>query len=325
MKLRKSLSALLGISLLALFVLFVPNTASAAGTDILGVHRGSGTPERITEYEKWLGKPVSYNVDFVGRAPANSTNPWSKIDNPAWWCNQSKKVSAKLVLSTAMLPTTNFTLAAGAKGAYNSHWQKFGNVMVNSGCATAIIRLGWEFNGKFFPWAAGGKEASYAAYWRQIVDTLRKVPGQQFLFDWCPLAGNTNANVEAAYPGDNYVDIIGLDAYDTATAALASAAPAKRWEHQLNRPYGLNWHAKFSATHNKPMSFPEWGLTVRVKDNLGGGDNPSYITKSWEWITSHRFAYASYFEYDANDANHRLMTTQFPKSSAEFLRVVNAS
>lgn len=325
MKLRKSLSALLGIALLALFVLFVPNKVSAASTDILGVHRGSGVPEKITEYENWLGKPVSYNVDFIGRPAANTTNPWSKIDNPAWWCNQSKKVSAKLVLSTGMLPSNSFTLAEGAKGTYNSHWQKFGKSMVNAGCASAVIRLGWEFNGKFYPWAAGGKESAFVAYWRQIVDTLRKVPGQQFLFDWTPLAGNTNANVEAAYPGDNYVDIIGLDAYDTAPSTLATATPAKRWEHQLNRPYGLNWQAKFSAAHNKPMSFPEWGLTVRPKDSLGGGDNPYYITKMWEWINSHRFVYAAYFEYDANDASHRLMTTQFPKSSAEFRRLVNAS
>ena len=72
------------------------------------------------------------------------------------------------------------------------------------------------------------------------------------------------------------------------------------------------------------MSFPEWGITVRFKDKLGGGDNPNYITQSWKWITSHNFAYAAYFEVDANDASHRLMTTQFPNASAEYKRLVNA-
>ncbi len=43
--------------------------------------------------------------------------------------------------------------------------------MVSKGCTDTTLRLGWEFNGTFFPWAAGGKEASFAAYWREIVDT----------------------------------------------------------------------------------------------------------------------------------------------------------
>lgn len=322
MKPRKTLSALLTASLIALIALFTPSTASAQTAGTLGVFRGSGMPDQVAAYEKWLGKPMDYTVDFVGRAAAGATNPWSKIDNPAWWCNRWKASSSQLSLSTAMLPTTAFTLAAGAKGSYNSHWEKFGRSMVANGCGDAILRLGWEFNGKFFPWAAGGKEASYAAYWRQIVDTLRKIPGQSFRFDWCPLAGVANANVQAAYPGDNYVDIIGLDAYDTSTVSVSD--PARRWDNQLNRAYGLNWHANFAGAHNKPMSFPEWGITVRFKDKLGGGDNPNYITQSWKWIKEHNFVYAAYFEVDANDASHRLMTTQFPKASAEYKRLVNA-
>ena len=321
MKPRKTLSALLTASLIALIALFTPSTASAQTSNTLGVFRGSGMPKEVAAYEKWLGEPVGYAVDFVGRAAAGATNPWSKIDNPSWWCNQWKNSPYKLSLSAAMLPTTGFTLEAGAKGSYNSHWQKFGQSMVANGCSKAILRLGWEFNGKFFPWAAGGKEASYAAYWRQIVDTLRKVPGQAFLFDWCPLAGVNNAKVEAAYPGDNYVDIIGLDAYDTSTVSVST--PEKRWENQLTRVYGLNWHANFARSHNKPMSFPEWGLTVRFKDSIGGGDDPNYITQSWRWIQSHNFAYAAYFEVDANNADHRLMTPQFPKSSAEYRKLVN--
>ncbi|MGK2956940.1 MAG: glycoside hydrolase family 26 protein [Acidimicrobiales bacterium] len=322
MKFKKTLSSLLTFTLIALIALFAPSTASAATDSTLGVHRGSGAPDQVAEYQKWIGKPVSYTLDFVGRTPVGSANSWGKIDSPAWWCNQWKGSSAKLVLSTAMLPNTGFSLAEGAKGAYNSHWEKFGQSMVSNGCENIILRLGWEFNGKFYPWAAGGKEASFAAYWRQIVDTLRKVPGQAFLFDWCPLAGNGNANVEAAYPGDEYVDIIGLDAYDTSTVSVSD--PAKRWNNQLNRKYGLNWQANFAKAHNKPMSFPEWGLTVRPNDKLGGGDNPNYIAKSWNWINTHNFMYAAYFEVDAKDASHRLMTSQFPKSSAKYRQLVSA-
>lgn len=321
MNIRGLLSITLATVLLSPTVSLASTEAADQAVDKIGVFRGSGKPDQVAEYEKWLGKPMNYVVDFVGRTSANSTNPWTKIDNPAWWCNQWKGRSSTLVLSTAMLPNKNFTLTAGARGEYNDHWQKFGKTLVDRGCQDAILRLGWEFNGKFYPWVAGGKEASFAAYWRQIVDTLRKVPNQQFLFDWCPLAGVKNANVEAAWPGTNYVDIIGLDAYDTTTTQDMND-PAKRWANQLSRPYGLNWLASFAESQRKPMSFPEWGVTNRPNDNLGGGDNPSYITNMWQWINTHNVKYTTYFEDDTPVANHRLMTTEFPKASAEYRRLV---
>ena len=189
------------------------------------------------------------------------------------------------------------------------------------GCEDTILRLGWEFNGKFYPWAAGGKEADFAAYWRRIVSTLlRPFPTSGSCSTGRRLAGNTNADVEAAYPGDAYVDIIGLDAYDTSTVSVSNLQA--RWNDQVTRRYGLAWHRGFAQAHGKPMSFAEWGLTVRPKDNLGGGDNPFYIAQMLDWISSNDVLYAAYFEVDASDASHRLMTSQFPLASAAFRTLV---
>lgn len=304
-------------------VIFLLNTSAAPAnaTEKMGVHRGSEYPDKVAEYEQWLGRPVTYTVDFIGKSnPVD--DPWRNIDNPASRCTAWEPTKFKLSLSTGMIPSSSQTLAAGARGDYNSHWKKFGETMVARGCGDIILRLGWEFNGKFYNWAAGGNEANFAAYWRQIVNTLRSVPGQSFKFDWCPLAGNTNANVEAAYPGDAYVDIIGLDAYDTSSVSVSEKE--KRWDNQVNRTYGLKWQKDFAIAHGKQVSFPEWGLTVRPNDNLGGGDNPYYIQKMFDWMNAlpssggGSLAYHSYFEVDAQDATHRLMVGQFPNATEVF-------
>lgn len=293
--------------------------AEEAPSGKLGVFRGSGKPGEVADYESWLGRTMDYTVDFVGQAPLNSSEPWSGIDNPAWVCNQWQRRPSTLVLSAAMLPNTNFSLAAGAKGAYDDHWQAFGQTLVERGCEDAEIRLGWEFNGRFYPWAAGGREDSFVAYWRRIVDILRAVPNGRFRINWCPLAGQQGADVEAAWPGAEYVDVIGLDAYDTAKESMSD--PSKRWDFQLSRPYGLNWVTTFAEQQGKPVSIPEWGVTVRRNDGIGGGDNPTYIKHMWEWMKRNNILYSSYFEVDAADADHRLMTKQFPKASAEFRRL----
>jgi hypothetical protein len=319
---KHALSVLVATLIVSASAIAVAGTGSSDPPSRLGVFRGSGQPGQVGGYEDWLGTSVGYAVDFVGGMPVGSDDPWAKIDDPGWWCRQWASQPWRLVLSTAMLPNTDFTLADGARGAYDNHWRNFGQRLVSAGCPDAIVRLGWEFNGRFYPWAAGGKEAQFAAYWRRIVNVLRSVDGEQFLFDWCPLAGNTNADVAAAYPGDAYVDIIGIDSYDT--SKVSASNPSARWSDTVNRPYGLAWQVDFAKAHGKRMSLPEWGISERASDDLGGGDNPYYIARMWEWFNAKGYLYAAYFEVDAKDASHRLMTTQFPDASAELRRLVKS-
>ena len=176
----------LALAVLAIVLLELAGTATAGAAAMphgrLGVFRGSGRADLVGEYEAWVGRSVGYTVDFVGKS-SSSTAPWAKIDDPSWWCRQWRGRSSQLVLSTAMLPNSSFTLAAGAQGAYDDHWRSFAQTLVREGCPSAIRRLGWEFNGKCYPWAAGGKEATFAAYWRRIVEVIRTVPGQAFTYD----------------------------------------------------------------------------------------------------------------------------------------------
>jgi hypothetical protein len=286
--------------------------SSLQSTSVLGVHRGS-QPAEVAEYEAWLGSPVPYALEFLGRG-AN----WDAIANPSWVARRWNGSGRTVVFSVAMLPNTQHTLARGAAGAYDQYWRSFARTFVAAGRGDAILRLGWEFNGKFYPWAAGGKEDAFAAYWRRIVGVMATVPGTAFQYDWTPLAGNTNANLERAYPGDAYVDFIGLDAYDTTGVTSSREA---RWANIRDRRYGLAWHRDFAAAHGKPMTFPEWGLSIRTQDGLGGGDNAHYIEQMHQWITTNDVAYAMYFEVSAKDAEHRLMTDVLPQGSAAFLRL----
>jgi hypothetical protein len=278
----------------------------------LGVYRGSN-PDEVERYEDWIGTEIPYVLEFWGR-----DDDWGKIDDPRWVIDLWIPTGRTVVYSIAMLPNDRFTLEDGAAGAYDAHWRRFAEAFAERGETDAILRIGWEFNGDFYPWAAGGKEDLFVDYWRRIVDVLRSVPGTNFQFDWSPLGGNRGADVERAYPGDEYVDFIGLDAYDNSPV---NTSPEDRWLDIRDREYGLAWHSDFATTHGKRMTFPEWGLTVREQDSLGGGDNPYYIEQMHDWIHSHDVAYAMYFEYDARDASHRLMTTDLPEGGEAFLRL----
>ncbi len=71
------------------------------------------------------------------------------------------------------------SLAQGAAGAYNLYYITLAQNLVAQGLSTAYLRLGWEFDGSWSTWAAtsSSAEASFAAYFRQIVSAMRAVSG----------------------------------------------------------------------------------------------------------------------------------------------------
>ncbi len=286
------------------------SAAPASAEAKFGVYRGGGNTAGVAEFEAWAGRPVDVAVDFLAQGS------WTDISRPTWWASRWGATRYQTVYSVPMYPQTGGTLAEGATGAYNSHFDQLARTLVAHGEGDSIIRLGWEFNLSGSHWNAAVAPAAFVSFWRQVVNTMRAVPGAQFRFDWCPNRGRGSIAPDTVYPGDAYVDYIGMDSYDTGWAA-GWQDPVRRWQTILTEPYGLNWHRDFSRSHGKPMSYPEWGLWVRP-DGHGGGDAPYYIAKMHEWFAANNVGYQAYFEFDAPDGQHRLMSGQFPLGASAF-------
>ena len=108
---------------------------------------------------------------------------------------------------------TSSTLVAAAAGDYNSRFYGLGELLVKDGLSNTIIALGREMNGAWYEWserrAPSSEPDAYIRAWRQIVTTMRSVPGQHFKFVWTLYP--TNTAVADSWPGGAYVDYIGTD------------------------------------------------------------------------------------------------------------------
>ena len=290
---------------------FGATPASASARSALGVYVGAADPGGVRDFNQWLGRPVDWAMDFF------AGDSWASIESPNWWVDAWKDSPYKMVYSVPILPDGVGSLQQGATGAYNDHFRKLAQLLVDKGEGDAVLRLGWEFNGNWFRWAAANDPQAFVGYWREIVTTMRSVPGASFKFDWCPNGGPSNMPADKAYPGDAYVDYVGMDFYD-AGWAQGWQDPATRWTSNLTQPYGLQWQRDFAAAHGKPMSYGEWGLWVR-DDGHGGGDDPYFIQKMHDWIANNDVAFAIYFEHEGGDGAHLLENNQFPKASAKFV------
>lgn len=314
--LRRAFTALAAAGALSASLLVATAAPAAAVEDrgLSGVYAGGVRPERVAAFGAWRGRPADISNDFL---PASS---WADVEGPSWFTG-AWAGTARMTIGVPILPGAQgtTTLAEGARGSYNKHYAVLAQRLVASGHDDAVLRLGWEMNGNWFPWSQIGQEAAFAEYWRQIVTTMRLVPGARFSFEFNPTLGygSRGARSDAAWPGDSYVDVVGLNVYDSMWGN-STATPQQRWDAIQHGTYNLDWWAAFAKLRGKPLAFPEWGLFDTASQNGGGGgDNPLFITNFLNWVAKHDVLYETYFNVRAQDGNHLL--TDFPRSAEAYL------
>jgi len=250
-----------------------------------GAFLASQTPGAASTFAAWRHR----RLDLAVLWPNEGT--WAAITDPFWLYRRWKRAHTPMVLSEPMLPThvPGVSIRACANGAYRAHWRLFGRVIRASGLGSSIIRLGWEFNGAWFPWAAT-QPRTWAECWRQIVTAARST-APHLRWDWNVNRGVSSAlaNPARAYPGNAYVSMVGIDSYDWWPPATTAAG----WNKQLNGKQGLNYWLAFAKAHGKKLSVPEWG-NARYGASAGG-DDPQYVRDMKAFFAAN----ARYLAYEA--------------------------
>ncbi|MFC1417776.1 glycoside hydrolase family 26 protein [Streptacidiphilus cavernicola] len=195
----------------------------------------------------------------------------------------------------------------GASGEFDSHFLELARRLVALGATDTVITLGWEMNGTTYSSRCAPDPAAWKTYWRRIVTAMRSVPGQAFRFDFDPTRGTDDIPWTQCYPGDDVVDVIGMDSYDL--------SPGRSFDDYVNQPYGLQAQVDFAAAHHKPVSYPEWGL-------FQYGDDPDYVRQMLNWIQTHDTLYQTITDY----CPHGVLNCQDnPQSSAVYQQLMSAT
>ncbi|HEY0522699.1 MAG TPA: carbohydrate-binding domain-containing protein [Stellaceae bacterium] len=251
---------------------------------LLGAFVGGVAPadeQNLAAMEQWLGRKLDYVVTFLNH------DSWDAFDSSVQW-NLDQWTNHEKLLISVPLTVTGTSLHDVASGAYDQHFVEAAQ-KIAAYDPNAVIRPGWEMNGNWFPWSAGASPDDYVTAYHHLVDAFRSV-SPNFKFDWCVNTGSQGTDPAKVYPGDNYVDTVGLDINES-TAWTAGMTPDQRWAMIMNQTNGLQWHADFAAAHGKPMSFAEYGTNI---------DDGTFVTHMADWIKQHDVAFQSYWNADDN-------------------------
>ncbi|MFE0424178.1 glycoside hydrolase family 26 protein [Streptomyces sp. NPDC058953] len=255
------------------------------------VDYGPAGPRRMAELSRWLGGTelrVGHTY-LPGDRWAGIEGRVGFLEDWARW--RQARADRMFVLNVPMLERNEARvpdyevrrlLRQGAAGQYDDHFKALARRLVDLGVPDTVVVLGWEMNGITYTHRCGPDPTAWKAYWNRIVAAMRSVDGQAFRFDFAPNRGKDAVPWTACYPGDDVVDVIGMDSYDQ--------APGRTFEEQASAEYGLHAQVAFAREHGKAISYPEWGL-------FRNGDNPEYMRGMLDWIDEHRPLYQTITDY----------------------------
>jgi hypothetical protein len=245
------------------------------------------------------------------------TTGWPGIVTPSWPVDMLQPLPTKLVLSLPLYPEGMGNLTDCAAGMYDSEWRKLGPFMKGKGRGDSIIRLGWGPNDSEHYWHAGDDPAEYIACFRHVAQALRDTGPELTIawdFDDSAVPGSTPLDPYSAYPGDEYVDYIGLEAFDMSPPVYDDAA----WDAKCHSATGLCSTLEFARMHGKRLGLSEWAITSCYGDP--GGDNPFYIQKMFELFAANAgsMGFEIYYQDNSEVCSSISDEADRPKAAAKY-------
>jgi hypothetical protein len=258
----------------------------------------------LQRFSRMVGREIDCGLLFNDSMPdwTGWETPWFlgyKDPNYTWgtWAD-APGTSRQLILSQSLIPKSladSDWRQAGARGDYAEHARSLARNLIAARLGNIVIRFAGEANGDWNRDNIGDSDRDFALwrqFWRQTVLAMKSVPGANFRFDWSVNAAVRPIPLGKWYPGDDVVDIVGIDAYDS---GFGGDPPGlTRWSKLYTQPMGIRDVLAFAKARGKPLSIPEWGVAPRSTLN-SAGDDPYYVDGIASVVRNNRVAYQSYF------------------------------
>ena len=155
-----------------------------------------------------------------------------------------------------------------ANGSYDAYLQQWARAAAAYG-KPFYLRFDHEMNGFWYPWnpgSNGNTDFSFVAMWQHVHNIFVAEGATKVRWVWCPNTTPGGTNFVNMYPGDAYVDYVGLDGYNW------GPIHPRGWHSFLDE--FSHDYATLGRITNKPVIIGETASTEL------GGDKAAWITQS---------------------------------------------
>lgn len=173
-------------------------------------------------------------------------------------------------------PQPRYTLRSIYTGAHDAYIRTWARGLRAYG-HPVLLRFAHEMNGGWYPWGRtvnSNHPGEYKRAWRHVHDLFRAAGVRNVQWVWSPVARNLDRK---DYPGDAYVDIVGLSGFNGGTALNWTG-----WRSFSDIFDGSLRQLQAISHHSKPVQISE------VASAEAGGDKATWIHGMFIYLRSHR-------------------------------------
>lgn len=285
---------------------------------VASLRRQSGRlPAVFMIYQGWTGTYAPFpwreakGAQKLGKPLMVSWEPWAGRNGDAAW-----------------------SCAAVASGRYDGYLTRYARE-ARKFRGPIFMRLAHEMNGDWYPWATaytsrsgrnnGNSPDSFTAMWRHVVSIFRHEGATNVAWVWSPnifyMNGNNSqrdqiADLQALYPGDEWVDWVGLSAYND-----GSRQPWRSFSQLMDGAYQT-----VTTISPRPLMIAELGVTEQGAPC--GTSKAEWIEQTLKVDIPYRYPRVRMVTWfcrdksDSGEANFRFDSS--PRSLAAFRSAVNS-
>lgn len=209
-----------------------PSSDFVVRSRFLGVMTGDGSDAEFDAFEQSAGRSPNLVVTTAGWAHDNYSDWHTKriaergaLPVIAWEPWDARRESSIEEQRSEQPQYSNARLIDGSYDAYIDEWA---TALADYGHPVGL-RLAHEMNGTWYPWSDGrngNAEGSYVAMWQYVHDRFTAAGADNVLWIWSPnVTFGGSSELKSLYPGDEYVDWVGVVGYFGHLAATPTSHP----------------------------------------------------------------------------------------------------
>lgn len=201
---------------------------------------------------------------------------------------------------------SEYRLGRIIQGSYDGHIRSWAEGLKQWG-KPLLVRFAHEMNGDWYPWAEaanGNRPGEYVLAWRHVHDLFVEVGATNVAWVWSPnVAFPGSTPIRKLYPGDAYVDWVGLDGYNWGTAKEGS-----RWT-RFDNLFGPSLREVRLMAESKPVMIAE------VASAEEGGSKATWISDFFGSLPRHpEIAAFVWFDHE-KEADWRIASSDSARSA----------
>ncbi|MFB9733383.1 glycoside hydrolase family 26 protein [Ornithinimicrobium kibberense] len=162
------------------------------------------SPSIILFYKDFAQDPPLHELDVVAGRGAEAVLSWEP-----WRWDEG-------------VDQPDFRLSEITAGRYDDYLADWGEALATWG-KPVTVRFAHEMNGTWYPWGEsvnGNEPGDYVEAYRHVHDRVTEAGADNVRWMWSPNSlADPADDLSGMYPGDDYVDVVGVDGYNWGTAA----------------------------------------------------------------------------------------------------------